>query len=398
MKKSLVTVALILFTVSLLFAGGGKEAPDVSKTPNKLEAAKEWARSAGLHEDLTSEELYRRSLEEEGGKVVIYSISSRMARVKAAFEADYPGMTLENYDINSNDMATKLGTEYRAGIRTADVVHSKEQNGEYLVEFFGEGILHNYQPKSIFGTVNPEFLTELTPLYFESDWWFYNTNVYKESPISNWWDITKPEWRGKFIIQNPLGTVSYMSMITMMVDLADEMADAYKMCYGTDIVLAKNEPTAGHAWIRRVLANDPIIMDSNNEVIKAVGEGTTSALIGYSPSSKYREREDKGWSIDVNPSIMVPMSGVPFMNFVAVVNEAPHPYGAQLLIRYLLGGEDGNGNGIQPFNTIGGWPVRPETKGKEGNIPFDSMPLWNLDYKYIYDNLQDVQDYWYQYR
>ena len=39
---------------------------------------------------------------------------------------------------------------------------------------------------------------------------------------------------------------------------------------------------------------------------------------------------------------MEPVSGVAFMNFVAVVNEAPHPNGAKLLIRYLLGGEDGS--------------------------------------------------------
>ncbi len=87
-----------------------------------------------------------------------------------------------------------------------------------------------------------------------------------------------------------------------------------------------------------------------------------------------------------------------FMNFVAVVNEAPHPNGAKLLIRYLLGGEDGNGNGIKPFNTIGGWPVRPETTPAEGNIPLEDMKLWMINYDFVYKNLQDVQDYWYQFR
>lgn len=397
MKKTLLIVTMFLLVFTSIFAGGSQEAAK-PKQQDSLMLAHDWAAKAGLNQGVSSQELYKKALETEGGKVVVYSISSRMARVKAAFEADYPGMTVESYDISSNDMATKLRTEYEAGIRTADVIHSKEQNGEYLMEFFAKGILHNYQPASIFGNVDPQYLKDLTPLYFETDWWFYNTSVYQESPISNWWDITKPEWKGKFIIQNPLGTVSYMAIITTMVEHADEMASAYKTCYGKDIVLAKDEPTAAHAWIKRVLANDPIIMDSNNEVIKAVGEGTTSALIGYAPSSKYREKTDKGWNIDVNPAVMVPMSGVPFMNFVAVVNEAPHPYGAQLLIRYMLGDENGNGKGIQPFNTIGGWTVRPETKGAEGNIPFQAMPLWNLNYEYIYDNLQDVQDYWYQFR
>ena len=358
----------------------------------------QWAVDAGLYEDETSDELYKKALDEEGGKVVIYSISSRMAKVKASFEEDYPGMTLEVYDINANDMSTKLSTEYNSGIRTADVIHSKEQTGDYMINFFNKGILHNYQPESIYKNVNQEYLKDMTPLYFETDWWFYNTGIYTETPITNWWDVTKPEWKGSFVLQNPIGTVSYMALFTTMVEHADEMAEAYKACYGEDIVLADDEPTAAHAWMKRVLENDPVIFDSNNEVIQSVGEGKESKLIGYTPSSKYRERADKGWNIESEPLKMEPVSGVAFMNFVAVVNEAPHPNGAKLLIRYLLGGEDGNGNGIKPFNTIGGWPVRPETTPAEGNIPLEDMKLWMINYDFVYKNLQDVQDYWYQFR
>ena len=357
-----------------------------------------WAVDAGLYEDESSDELYKKALDEEGGKVVIYSISSRMAKVKASFEEDYPGMTLEVYDINANDMSTKLSTEYNSGIRTADVIHSKEQTGDYMINFFNKGILHNYQPESIYKNVNQEYLKDMTPLYFETDWWFCNTGIYTETPITNWWDVTEPEWKGSFVLQNPIGTVSYMALFTTMVEHADEMAEAYKACYGEDIVLADDEPTAAHAWMKRVLENDPVIFDSNNEVIQSVGEGKESKLIGYTPSSKYRERADKGWNIESEPLKMEPVSGVAFMNFVAVVNEAPHPNGAKLLIRYLLGGEDGNGNGIKPFNTIGGWPVRPETTPAEGNIPLEDMKLWMINYDFVYKNLQDVQDYWYQFR
>ena len=267
-----------------------------------------------------------------------------------------------------------------------------------MINFFNKGILHNYQPESIYKNVNQEYLKDMTPLYFETDWWFYNTGIYTETPITNWWDVTKPEWNGSFVLQNPIGTVSYMALFTTMVEHADEMAEAYKACYGEDIVLADDEPTAAHAWMKRVLENDPVIFDSNNEVIQSVGEGKESKLIGYTPSSKYRERADKGWNIESEPLKMEPVSGVAFMNFVAVVNEAPHPNGAKLLIRYLLGGEDGNGNGIKPFNTIGGWPVRPETTPAEGNIPLEDMKLWMINYDFVYKNLQDVQDYWYQFR
>ena len=379
-------------------SGGSEEGSQSSEEGAAVTPEEQWAIDAGLYEDESSEELYQKALEEEDGKVVIYSISSRMAKVKASFEEDYPSMTLEVYDINANDMSTKLSTEYNSGIRTADVIHSKEQTGDYMINFFDKGILHNYQPESIFGNVNPDYLKDMTPLYFETDWWFYNTGVYTETPITNWWDVTKPEWSGNFVLQNPIGTVSYMVLFTTMVEHADEMAEAYKECYGEDIVLAEDEPTAAHAWIKRVLANDPVIFDSNNEVIQSVGEGEETKLIGYTPSSKYREKEDNGWNIESEPLKMTPVSGVAFMNFLAVVNEAPHPNGAKLLIRYLMGDEDGNGNGIQPFNTIGGWPVRPETTPAEGNIPFEDMKLWQINYEYVYENLQDIQDYWYQFR
>lgn len=49
------------------------------------------------------------------------SIAS-VSRALASFEEDYPGMTLEVYDINANDMSAKLSTEYNSGIRTADVI------------------------------------------------------------------------------------------------------------------------------------------------------------------------------------------------------------------------------------------------------------------------------------
>lgn len=400
MKKS----AGILAAGVLLAFGAGCEKIDETESVDKgsasssEEVSSSWAEEVGLSLDESSEELYKKALDEEGGKVTIYSISSRMARVKESFEKDYPGMTLEVYDISSNDLSTKLKTEYDADIRTADVIHSKEQTGDYVKNFFEKGILHNYQPESIFGNVDEKYLADVTPLYVETDWWFYNEGVYEQTPVSNWWDFTKPEWNGKFVLQDPTGTVSYMALFTTMVQHTDEMEAAYKEAFGEKIVLADDEPTAAHAWMKRILANDPVIFESNNEVIQAVGEGTTSELVGYAPSSKFREREDKGWNIGAAYENFQPQSGTTFLNFVAVVDEAPHPSGAKLLIRYLLGDEEGNGNGIQPFNTLGGWPVRPETTLAEGNAALEDLNLWELDYDFVYKNIQDVQDYWYQNR
>ena len=79
------------------------------------------------------------------------------------------------------------------------------------------------------------------------------------------------------------------------------MAEAYKACYGEDIVLADDRPTAAHAWMKRVLENDPVIFDSNNEVIQSVGEGKGVKAHWLHTVLKYRERADKGWNIESEP-------------------------------------------------------------------------------------------------
>ena len=92
----------------------------------------------------SAEELYE--LAKKEGKVVIYSISSRMKKVKESFEAKYPGVTVEVYDISTNELLEKITREYEAGVRTADVIHIKDQDGSLYIEYVGNNIFHNYQP------------------------------------------------------------------------------------------------------------------------------------------------------------------------------------------------------------------------------------------------------------
>ena len=89
--------------------------------------------------------------------------------------------------------------EHEAGIYTADVLQLKEQTGSIKREYIDNGLLYNYHPADIFGNIiDPEFLC-VTPFTIELDWWSYNTDLYSDLPISSWWDVTKPEWNGKFI-------------------------------------------------------------------------------------------------------------------------------------------------------------------------------------------------------
>jgi len=376
--------------------GSGNSSSGNSEASSE-QATTDWATQVGLNLDEPMEELYKKALE-EGGEVVIYTISSRMEKIKPMFEEDYPGMTLTPYDISSGELMEKFSREYEAGIRTADIIHSKEQVGEYLLDFIGEGILHNYQPASIFANVNPEYMA-MTPLLFELNLWFYNTEVYDECPLTSWWQLTTPEWKGRFVFQDAADNMAYLAMFTTMVQHADDMAEDYKNFFGTEIVLEPDEPTAAHAFIKRFLANDPIMAKGSDEVIEMVGApGQTNPPVGYASSVKLRQRDEKGYKIDYAPLTMTPSNGIYAMNFLAVVNECNHPNGAKLFIKYLMGGEDGKGRGFSPFATLGTWPVRPEIPNPEGNLELADIPLWPTDFDYVYHNIQDVRDYWIAHR
>ncbi len=361
------------------------------------EKADQWALDNGLNLDESMADLYAAALEKEEGKVIVYTISSRTAKIATAFMEEYPGMNVEVYDISSGTLKEKLVTEYEAGIRTVDIVHSKEQVGEYTYEIFGDGMLHNYQPASIFGNVPPQYMT-LTPLMLELNLWFYNTEKYETCPITSWWDLTKEEWRGKVVFQDAASNDAYCAPLTAMVQNADEMAADYEAVFGEPIVLADDEPTAAHAFIKRFLANDPIMAKGSDEVIELVGTaGQENPPVGYSSSVKLRSQAD-GFMINYGPEQMHVSNGIPALNFLGIANEAPHPIGSKLFIKYWMGGEDGKGKGYDPLVSLGSWSVRPENNSAEGNIALSDIPLWEVDFDYIYENIESVRDYWITHR
>ena len=284
MKKSLMLLAVLLSAL-MVFAGGAPEKKDTG-----LEESAAWAEANGLNKTETVEELYEAAKKE--GVLNLYGCTGRLETVSQDFMKEYPGIQVNFYDLGINEMLDKFSREYAAGIYTADILQLKEQTGSISREYIAKGLLHNYHPEDIFDGVNPEYLV-VTPFVIELDWWNYNTDVYDDLPISSWWDVTKPEWKGKFIFLDPSGEPDFPVLATCMVQNADMMAEEYKRVFGEEIVLDKDEPNAGYAWLKRMAANDPIMETSNSNIVKDVGGAPdmVDPPIGYGVSSKLRERD-----------------------------------------------------------------------------------------------------------
>ncbi len=79
--------------------------------------------------------------------------------------------------------------------------------------------------------------------------------------------------------------------------------------------------------------------------------GQTNPPIGFCASSKLRKNEDNNWCLA--PVNLEPTTGIPQINTLYVVGECEHPNAAKLLVRFMMGGADGDVSGYKYFNTLG---------------------------------------------
>lgn len=264
-----------------------------SSAKTDVSAAVTWAETNGLNKTETVDELYSKAKQE--GKVVVYSQSSRIKDVKATFEAKYPGIKVEAFNMSTNDIVEKVIREQTAGIYNADVIFVKDASGAVTTELTTKKLVHKYIPKDLSEKMVEPYKSNSSGLvpYFSLRAIFYNTDVYKTSPVTNWWDLTMPEWKGKVLMNDPIDSADMMDLFLAMIQHSDEMKQAYKEKFGKDIVLEGTE-NASYEFIKRFLKNDPVLMKSSDEVVEAVGVSTQGKPpIGIGASSKLRDVIEK---------------------------------------------------------------------------------------------------------
>ena len=394
-KKWLAGFLAVTMLFSLTACGSQEEQPAESEGEAETQLT-EWEQKANIFAtDETDEELYQQAIE-EGGTVTLYSISSRCGKVAEAFMAKYPELKCESFDISTNELLEKVTREHDAGQYVADVVHIKDQDGSLYNEYVKNKVFYLYQPADIFSHIDSQYTDTATPLYIELTQLFYNAETYPEgSPITNIWQLTDPEWQGKIMMQNPLDNLSWGSWITgfCVGDVPDQLAAAYKELYGEDLVLSEGCANAGYEFLKRLHDNKPTYTSSSDEIAESVGTpGQSDPPVGFCASSQLRKNEDNGWVLA--PVNLYPTTGIPAINTLYVVEGCEHPAAAKLLIRFMMGGIDGDTSGYEPFNTLGGWPVRDDIEPAEGSVPYAEMNVSPFDPDEIYVNYNTVRDFW----
>lgn len=413
-KNKLIALFMAMAMTLTLLAGCGKKAEEPVTTP-PAEGTPPVEEPAGPQEgpiydewsDKTDAELYELA-KAEGGVINVYANSSKMQKEKEPFEADYPGLVLECFDLDQDEVLGKAKIEAETNNITADVLEAKDVNGTVFYDFSENNVMVLFYPRDICAKIDPSALRYGYPLYTSQTFWYYNTKAFPDGqPINNWWQIIekKDDGNQKYrLFTKEIGQESaYLSLFASFIGNADQMEKAYKDCYGKDLeytydasvfdfeVPANN---AGVEYMWRFSQMKMTFIGDGDELVLAVDNSTKDdPALCLTSGGKITNRDESGYSIAWCTNL-APYTGLQNYENMYVVNNCDNPAGARLFIRYITGGVDGTSEGMKPFSKEGNWPVRSDVVSDWNPVALKDTGAIASDLKAIYDVYLDTQDMW----
>ncbi|MDZ4394216.1 ABC transporter substrate-binding protein [Cypionkella sp.] len=222
----------------------------------------------------------------------------------------------------------------------------------------------------------------------------YNTNLFESCPITNIWQLTDPEWKGKVAMQDPLGKPSYTDWFNQMQTYADDkIRAAYSSHYGKP--LETDQATATAAFIAALAANGPLLTDADAAAAEAVAApGQTEPFVGLVSAAKFRDNAGAGFSLGLCSGVD-PIIGFTNATVGLIVKGTDSPNAAKLFIHYAMTAEGiapQSDDGKMSLNTTVGLPA-DEPSGIAAHVSelLAYNPASGLD---DWDTRQDWQDFW----
>jgi iron(III) transport system substrate-binding protein len=327
------------------------------------------------------------------GEVNIYSYSSRVFKFGKTFEAKYPGVKVNGFDMDSPEIVTKVLAEQTAKNYVADVIFLKDPS-TVVNELYQKKMVYNYVPSDLEKLIPAMYREPLLVHHASVDAMIYNNEKMSTFPIQSLWDLTTEAWRGRVIFPDPQKMSEFVEVLATIVQHSDEMAADYERVFGKEIKLSAGVENAGYEWILRLLNNDVIILGSTNSVSEAVGlSDQANPPVGFTAYSRLRDKEkNPNLKFDVITAVE-PVMGVTTEVVVAMVNGGAHPNAAKLLIHWMMGDTKG-GEGYEPYFVLGNFSVRTDVPPPKGSKSLSELKLWKSDPVYVWNQGQKVLDFW----
>jgi iron(III) transport system substrate-binding protein len=325
--------------------------------------------------------------------LVTLNNSGIVTQVADAFTKKY-GLQVKGTKANTPTQVQQVTREVQSGNVTLGVL-SIEDGATVQAQLLAQGYVINYVPADLAANITKEWQNPLVQ-FFDGNVFTYNAEL-GACPIKNAWDVTDPEWKGKFAWKDPLTTPQLITWMSLMVsdDMPAKLEAAYKQKYGS--ALQTTEKNAGYEFIKRIAGNKPILAAADDDAAAAVGApGQKSPPVGLMSLAKHGEAPGKGQKLGVCKGV-TPFWGYAYPRYAVIVKGTPSPNAAKLYVHFLLT-RDGTGpsiddhGGIPALNTV--TPGKTEFVGSrddwEKNLTF-LLPKYN---DRAWQMSQSLADFW----
>jgi iron(III) transport system substrate-binding protein len=324
------------------------------------------------------------------GSVTVLSTSGDALKVADLFTKKY-GIKVNASKSNDNNSIQKMTREASAKNYTIDLALFEDgpSLGALLLP---QKIVYSWVPADLQADI-PD--GDKNPLSFinKEQLFAYNPKLFPDGcPVKNLWDLTTPEWNGKFTTQDPLVKPSIIWWFNeLALTGSDDLAAAYQKKFGK--ALETDQPNAAYAWLDALAKNNPILATTGEDSAAAVGApNQTEPRIGFFSNATFRDIETKSYQLKVC-SGLTPWAGFVYPTYPMIATNAPSPNAAKLFVRFLLTQE-----GVDPYIHDGGAPTIKG--GKAGEFPPGMTGLGGLsrfnsaNLAKDFENAQQMQDFW----
>lgn len=310
---------------ALFLTGCAGQAPSTSESSSNTNAAR--FEEEG---DFNLEELIAAAKEE--GPITVYDNASAIEDIAEAFQEKY-GIEATGVKVGASEALEMVKREADANNVVGDVIAIPDipaVNNQLLPNDY----VVNWVPGDLAEDI-PESMQEPLVMIHDPNIWTYNDEVYDEQPVTNMWELTDEEWRGRVAMEDPVGANKLLDWFSQMAQFGnDELIAAYEEHYGEEF--STEHETAAHEWVARMAANDPILTSSNEDVSAAIGQpGQENPPVGLMASSKFRNIEEKGYAHAVLDQ-MNPWSGWVSPKAIVIAANTKNPNAAKLFVHFAL--------------------------------------------------------------
>ena len=328
-------VAVLVTALALVAASAATAKKSTKIPPSPLTKITKQVQGKSLKQ---REAILYRLAKNEGGQLNWYTTLSKTIypAVVDAFQAKYPGITVNVYRGSSEDVSAKMYQEESAGTSSADVV---ETNGTELLFFqHKKDMIVQYQGKigSPYAKAIPKAFTSccFTADRVEGFVLAWNTNLIGSvggSP-KDWNSLAAPQWKGKFEMEPGdadwfAGVYSYQEAQALKSYKPKPKTAAQKKA-----ALKKIDKTLDANW-RKIAANAQLVAGHTTEAT-FLAAGQYAGCIGCHAQSTENLRDEKHAPVDFNTQSTVPAIMRP--QGIAIVYRLRHPAAAMLFYDWML--------------------------------------------------------------